>query len=125
MKVEMEYFMKRYVALAFSTILLGCQTTQDQTDPMLWGRVDCKRSGDPKVAIQFEQDKAICSGRAQASAIAGSAPMPAFGLAGALARGIAHDNISNATTTSCMAERGYLWKRKSEHDALCSAVSRR
>jgi hypothetical protein len=105
--------------------LTGCQTTGDPEDPIVWGRFDCKRHSQfPELAVEWEQAKLICGGRAQAAAVAGTAAMPGgYGMSGAIAaginQGIAGAQISQATATSCMAERGYRMSKASEFDARC------
>ncbi|MFG1256335.1 hypothetical protein V5F79_03355 [Xanthobacter flavus] len=92
----------------------------------MWGRVDCKRAADhPELKPEYEQALAICENRAIAAGTAGTANMPGgYGMAGAISaginQGIAEGNIRRSTTISCMAERGYLLKKKSEHTAACA-----
>ena len=92
---------------------------------MVWGRFDCKRLADfPEVQVEFEQANMICSGKAQAAAISGTASMPTgYGLSGAIVSGISQGitgaQISQATGKSCMAERGLYLAKRSEVDAKC------
>lgn len=108
--------------------LAGCQTTQEaQDDPLMFGRVDCRGPvGRPEVSRHFEQAKAICMNRADAAATAGTANMPmGYGYGGAIAaginQGITAASIRNSTAVSCMAEQGYLLKRRSEFVAMCGS----
>lgn len=121
---------KIIAALAATTLLCSCQTTQEQAeDPPQWGRFDCQRAADhPELLPQFEQAKLVCVNRAQAAGIAGTASMPTgYGLGGAIASGIsagiAQGQIQNATVNSCMAEYGYMMSKKSEHEARCPVVA--
>ncbi len=114
------------VAFLLFAVLSGCQTTEQQAeDPLQWGRFDCKRLADgPQIAVEFDQAKAVCLNRAQAAGIAGTAAMPTgYGLGGAMVsginRGITSSQIQDATIKSCMAERGYLLAKMSEHEARC------
>jgi hypothetical protein len=121
----------RILCIAALCAGLGGCVTQAETvpdDPMIFGRADCQRAeGNPVIQQDAEQVKQICLGRAQAAAVAGTANMPAgYGLGGAIAAGIAQgaaaNQITSATVNSCMAEHGWLFKRKSEHIAMCDAI---
>lgn len=121
----------RILCVAVLCAVLGGCVTQAETvpeDPMIFGRADCQRmEGNPVIQQDAELSKQICVGRAQAAAIAGTSNMPGgHGLGGAIAAGIAQgaaaSQISSATVTSCMAEHGWLFKRKSEHVAMCDAI---
>lgn len=113
----------RAIAVATLLIVAGCQTQQDQEDPMTFGRVDCQRTiGNPALTLQFEQDTAICQGRGDAAALSGTAVMQGGGILGAIDKGVTGGNINRSTVLSCMAERGYLYKRRSEHLSTCEAV---
>lgn len=91
---------------------------------MMYGRLDCKRRTDPSINIIFEQDTAICSGRAQVAGLTGTASMPVAGLGGVIMRDMTAHHISTASLTACMAEKGYLYKRRSEHEAMCAKPAR-
>lgn len=101
--------------------LTGCQTQQDIDDPVSFGRADCRRLADhPEIARQFELDSAVCDGRAQAAGLSGTASMWSGSLVTAIDKAVVTNNIALATVRSCMAERGYLLKRRSEHLAMCA-----
>lgn len=116
----MRAFLTVIVAAA---LLSGCANQQDIDDPMIFGRVDCKRaSSSADVQTQYELDKQLCAGRARASGIAGTSAMHGYGIAGAINQGFAAGRIETATAVSCMAERNYLHARRSEHEARCRGV---
>lgn len=121
----------RLVAIAVAALALtGCQTAQEQQDPPVWGRFDCRRAAtDPEVVTLFEQARAVCMNRAQAAAVAGTTAIPTgHGIGGAIAsgieRGMAQNEIGTSTAISCMAEYGWLRARQHEHAARCPAASR-
>jgi hypothetical protein len=109
----------------------GCaqQKQQIEEDPMIWGRLDCRRAEvDPVIAVENERVKAVCMPRAEAAAIAGTSAMPVgYGIGGAIAsgisRGITSNQIATNTLASCLAKHGYLNRRRSEHDAYCAAMA--
>ncbi|MCG5237114.1 hypothetical protein [Xanthobacter oligotrophicus] len=107
------------LALIAALGLCGCATAgNDGDDPQTWGRVDCKRAADhPELMPEFEQAKAVCFNLASANAAAASANTQ--GLAGA----VTAMQVNSGTAESCMAQRGFLLKRKSEHNAMCAAAS--
>lgn len=114
--------------VAFAAVLAGCQTTAQQTtedDPLGWFGFDCERpSLNAQTEAKFERAKLICTGRADAAAIAGTANIrPGYSMGSAIAAGIEANQkqtqISLATGTSCMAELGYQLKKRSEFEALC------
>ena len=49
------------------------------------------------------------------------------GLGGAIVDGIeqgmARNQIAMSTVMSCMAERGYLFRTRAEHEAVCAAIA--
>jgi hypothetical protein len=119
----------RFAALGVALLLGGCAAQAHVVeDPEIWGRVDCVRAQENPMAEQeFEQAKAICTGRAQAAGIASTAGMPVGrGIGGAIGSGIAAGitsaAVSSATATSCMGEVGYVKRPQSHHEAACSAV---
>lgn len=113
-----------------SVILLAvCGCAQEPPpEPKIFGRVDCQiAAGNPELIMEFERARAICLGRAEAAAVAGTTGIRSGpGLAGAIAAGIerstAQTQITESTTTSCMAEQGYLYRTKPEHDAACASI---
>lgn len=107
------------LALIAAMGLCGCATTGiDSDDPQTWGRVDCKRAADhPELLPEFEQAKAVCFNLASANAAAASAGTQ--GLSGA----VTAMQVNAGTTESCMAQRGFLLKKRSEHNAMCAAAS--
>lgn len=114
------------IAACCGLLLAACQTVppEQQEDPEVFGRVDCRRSAnDPEVAALYQQDSAVCLGRAQAASLSGTAAMHGQGIVGGLDKAITSNNIGKATLISCMAERGYLYKRKSEHNTMCEAIA--
>jgi hypothetical protein len=122
--------MDRVALLAALAVLSGCaHSQQENPDPELWGRVDCQRFADnPALEVEFDLAKTVCGHRAEAAALAGTSGMPmGHGIAGAIAAGIAQGitaaQIKTATVQSCMAERGYLLKRRSEHLAICARIA--
>ena len=115
--------MRLTIILAAAAILSGCAAPQPDTDPMVFGRIDCKRgSASQDVQTQYELDKQVCLGRASAAGLSGTAAMPTYGLAGAINQSVTASGISNATAVSCMAERNYLWARRSQHEQRCAGV---
>jgi hypothetical protein len=121
-------FRPQVAALALAVFTAGCQTAaqqQAEADPMAWGRFDCKRSAlDPAIAADFEQAKTVCIGRAEAAAVAGTASIrPGYSMGSAIVAGIEagqkQSQISMATGTSCMAEYGWRYNKRSEYEALC------
>jgi hypothetical protein len=87
--------------------------------------LDCQRAaGNPALEAEFLRLRTMCTGRAQASAIAGTAVIPTGrGFGGAIAsgieKGITEVQIGNAMMLSCMAEEGYLMRTRSEFEAVC------
>lgn len=121
--ISMKHFLTSAV-LAIS--LAACATPGDQNpeDPIVFGRVDCQRSeNNPTIQAAFEQDSAVCKGRAEAASLSGTSSMNGGGLVGALDKAVTQQQIGKSTIVSCMAERGYLLKRRSEHTAMCSAIA--
>jgi len=122
--------MRVFGIAAICAALGGCvaQAETVPEDPPLWGRVDCQRLADnPTLQLEFEQAKTICLSRAQAASVAGTANMPeGHGLGGSIVAGInqgaAANQISTATATGCMGEKGYLMKTKDEHLSMCAAI---
>lgn len=118
-------------AVAACLALTGCVANQQvaEQDPMIWGRLDCRRAEiEPVIAVENERVKAVCLPRAEAAAIAGTSAMPVgYGIGGAIAsgisRGIASNQIATNTLASCLAEHGYLNRRRSEHEAYCAAMA--
>ena len=118
-------------AVAASFALAGCVANQQvaEQDPMIWGRLDCRRAEvEPAIAVENERVKAVCLPRAEAAAIAGTSAMPVgYGIGGAIAsgisQGIASNQIATKTLASCLAEHGYLNRRRSEHEAYCAAMA--
>lgn len=112
-------------------VLAGCARKTDTAteDPVGWGRVDCKRgAGDPVMEAQLEQAKAICSGRAQAAGLAGTAGMATGGrnigdsIGNGIVAGVTQARITDATASSCMAEQGYLLRTLSSFEAACQPI---
>lgn len=114
--------------VAASLILAGCQTTAQQENPPIWGRIDCQRAVEnPQLTVLFEQAKLVCQNRADAAGTAGTAGMPTGrGIGGAIASGIAagitHAQISVSTAKSCMAEYGFMLASRQEHEMRCVSV---
>lgn len=112
----------RILAALAAAALAGCAGQQDMSDPVVWGRVDCRRAGDdPALVAKFEQDKAVCLAKAEVTAEVSRAQ---FGyqpsLVGALSAGVQADRVGVAAAKACMAEAGYLYVARSAHDARCS-----
>ena len=117
----------RYVAFfVMGALLAGCNSApQDPNQREMFGRVDCQIiSGNKKLELEYEHAKAICLPRAEAAALTASASIPVGqGLGGSLAsgieRGTTQREVGVATAKSCMAERGYFFKKGIEHDIAC------
>jgi hypothetical protein len=110
----------------------GCVAVPEPGSPeqKVFGRLDCRRLAEgPELRQDFSRAEAICVGRAQASAAAGSATVHpyGYGLSGAIATGIEQGlterRIGEATVISCMAEQGYLYRTRSDHEAICATLS--
>ena len=91
---------------------------------MVWGSIANVHLSTPGHRSQSERAKLICVGKADAAAVAGTANIrPGYGLGGAIASGIEtgvkQTQIKDATASSCMAEQGYQFKKRSEFEALC------
>ena len=120
--------MRAVWALLVLAIFGGCVKEVPPEEQKVFGRVDCQRAeGNPIVQQQFEQARAICLGRAEAAAVAGTSAMPTgHGLAGAISSGIqqgmAQRQIGESTAISCMAEQGYIQRTRAEHEAACAAI---
>jgi phage gpG-like protein len=122
--------MRNLGIVALCAALAGCnaQANTSSEDPPVWGRVDCQRSeGNPILSQEFELARQICASQAEAAAVAGTANMRGgYGIAGGIAaginQGITAGNISRATGTGCMGERGYMLRPLSEHLAACEAI---
>ncbi|WP_162561217.1 hypothetical protein [Methylobacterium terrae] len=118
----------KIVILGGMLALGACNSARQPEEPKVYGRVDCKRAADhPELDIEMEQAKAVCLPRAEAAAVAGTTAIPVGrGIGGAIAsgieRGMAQRQIGEATTISCMAERGYLFKTRSEHLQMCEIM---
>ena len=95
---------------------------------MIWGRVDCQRNNDsPAIAQEWELSRSLCTTKSKAASVAGTAAMPdGHGLVGAAMagwnQGIAERDISDNTLVSCLNERGYIFRAKSEHDRVCADI---
>lgn len=124
--------MRVFVIGAVALVALqGCATTTETAqvaDPELFGRVDCQLSvGNPKLMVEYEQAMAICKPRAEAAAVAAGSNIPVgYGMGGAIAsgiqRGMTEGQVGKATAISCMAERGYILRKSSEHEAVCASI---
>ena len=111
--------MKLKFATAFAILTLaGCQTSAppppppppvqmqppvaptNPAEPLVWGRQDCKRATtNPEIVADFSRDKGFCERDA----------------------GLKEGDSVNAQMVSCMTDRGYAYRAKSDHDAACSA----
>jgi hypothetical protein len=124
-------FIRQFTSLSVAALLAGCvaQAETVAEDPLLWGRVDCQRLAEnPALQQDFDQAKTICLSRAQAASVAGTANMPGgYGIGGAMVagmnKGVASNQIATATVNGCMGEMGYLFKTRSEHLAICEAIT--
>lgn len=122
--------MRRAAILFVFSAVSACAThPEDPGLETVFGRVDCRPiANDAALQQDFEQARTICVNRAQADAVAGTAAMPVGrGIGGAIgsgiAAGVAQSQIQNATTMSCMAEHGYLYRTRYEHQATCQAIA--
>ena len=105
-------------------LVSGCQTPQNAADPEIYGRSDCKRgAANPEVARQYELDLEVCRHRGAATGEASATPLRGGGILGALDRAVTEGSVSRSTQLACMAERGYLMRKKSEHDARCAKIA--
>lgn len=116
--------------LGAAVMLGGCvQQGAPQEEPKIFGRADCQRAANnPVIQQDFELARQVCLPRAEAAAVSGTTAIPVgHGLAGAMMsgieRGMAQNQIATATVTSCMAERGYLLRTRTEHEAACAAIA--
>jgi hypothetical protein len=123
-------FIRQFTSLTAAALLGGCVAQAETVeDPLLWGRVDCQRLAEnPALQQDFDQAKTICLSRAQAASVAGTANMPGgYGIGSAMVagmnKGIASNQIATATVNGCMGEMGYLFKTRSEHLAICEAIT--
>jgi hypothetical protein len=124
--------MRNLGIVALCAALGGCAAQANNAaveDPQGWARVDCQRGlGNPVLEAQLEQAKAICTGRAQAAGLAGTAGMPTGGrnlgdaIGNGIVAGVTQAQITNATASSCMAEQGYLLRTRSSFEAVCTPV---
>lgn len=117
----------RVLALAAAALLGGCMAQANTTaeDAPVWGRMDCQRAAG-NAAVQAEADHArqICTSRAEAVAVAGTANMPGGrGIGGAMVAGMTSGQIRVATAASCMGELGYILKTRTEHIAMCESIA--
>lgn len=113
------------LAVAAVFLVVGCATApQTPDDEMVFGRVDCRLLADhPDLLPEFEQAKAICSNRGEAQGEAASASMgTGGGLGGSVVRAMTSVSVRDKTAISCMAERGYLLKKRSEYMAWCATM---
>lgn len=116
---------KAGLAAAIALVVSGCATApQSPDDELVFGRVDCRLGADhPELLPEFEQAKAICSNRGDAQGEAASASMgTGGGLGGSVVRAMTSVSVRDKTAISCMAERGYLLKKRSEYMAWCEAM---
>lgn len=112
-----------FIAASAALFLAGCANQQDIDDPKMFGRVDCKRaSASADIQTQYELDKQVCLGRANAAGLSGTSAMHGYGIVGAINQSMTATSIAGSTATSCMAERNYLYARRSEHTARCQGV---
>lgn len=107
----------KLMTAAAVVILAGCQTSApppapqpavpvqtDPNDPLFWGRQDCKRlSSSPEIKASFDSDKAACEAQT----------------------GLPADQITVGSIYYCMADKGYNYRTRSEHDKACTGRSAR
>ncbi len=121
----------RALGLAAAALLGGCVAQANTTaeDAPVWGRMDCQRAtGNAVVQAEADQARQICTSRAEAAAVAGTANMPGGrGIGGAMVaginQGITSGQIRVATAASCMGEMGYILKTRAQHLAMCDAIA--
>ncbi|WP_157070211.1 hypothetical protein [Aureimonas frigidaquae] len=104
--------------------LSGCQST-DPMQGMLWVRTDGRSmQSDPKLRLQGEQDRTICSGRVNQS-VAGQTPVYSSGLIPAIqAQQVLNDRRDSfgEIMAGCMAERGYVLVPQAEAAARAAEL---
>lgn len=110
-----------------AALLSACQTTGQQTEPRIWGRFDCQRGAEnPAIQADFEQSRIICTGRAEAMAVsAGANVRSGPGIEGAFVSAFERSQIQQQVAIpavlGCMAERGWTFSTRAEHEARCTA----
>lgn len=119
-----------FATLGAAFMLVACVPQQPPVqEQKIFGRSDCRRMADnPALQQEFEVAKQVCVPRAEAAAVAGTTAMPLrSGLGGAIVDGIeqgmARNQIAMSTVMSCMAERGYLFRTRADHEAVCAAIA--
>lgn len=119
-----------FLPFAFSILLAGCVAQADTVpeEPKIWGRADCQRvEGNPIIQQEAERVRALCVAKAEAAAVSGTTAIPvgngiAGGMMSGIQRGMAQNQIATATLASCMGENGWMFKTRSEHEAMCAAI---
>lgn len=122
----------RFLVLCAAMVVGACsgsaldQTNVPEADRKIFGRTDCRRlADDKKLEIEFARAEAVCVNRATAAAATGSAPIRSYrpsmaaAISDGIEQGMTERRIAEATVVSCMAEHGYLWRTRAEHEAVC------
>lgn len=85
-------------------MLAGCANPFDGHE---FGRLDCRTAVGGETGTQFQLDRQICLGRADATSAR---------------RDGTNWNVRHGYMVACMGERGYLYAPRSEHVARCSRL---
>lgn len=112
----------RWAVMALALVSAGCATSatpvQDD-DPFMFARVDCRSmAANPSLIPEFERAKASCFNKASLTAEQLSAGY------GILSSQIIYNSANSRLIVACMADYGFLWRRKSELAVLCPVSNR-
>lgn len=117
--------MVRITIALCAAALVGACAQPDTTDPEVFGRLDCQSvSTSQATQVQFDQDFAICKARGEAQAeVARSSGGVAYGLGAAIEQSMQYQRAGVAAVKACMTSTGpgYLYMKRSMHDARCEA----
>ena len=121
--------MRAFAILACCLAVAGCaggsfdQSSLPEDQRKLFGRADCRRHADhPDLARDFERVQTVCIARARAAGYSAAASVNSYNhspIVVGFAQAMTARDVAEPALISCMAEHGYLWKTKAEHEAMC------